>query len=228
MSEFFVITGTKKEAACFEDYTVGIGHKVLCSGARVIRLTSIMQQEIQNGYCALLSFGLAGGLVNDLAPGTLVIPSKITDKTGSSRSVDRETRNILIDTLEDNNIGWVDRLVCGVNKPLTMPAEKEALHRAINAHVVDMESHVAGEIAERVGIPWLVIRAIADHASDSVPQTATESVMENGAISSKKLLKGSFRRPSEIPALITLARNSITGLNTLRRVVPLFLSCHPL
>lgn len=227
MSRLIVITGTKREAACFEDHTVGSGDKVLCSGARATRLSSIVEQELQNDYCALVSFGLAGGLVNDLAPGMLVIPSKISDRTGAIRRVNSNARNILIETLVDNNIAWVDRLVCGVNKPLTTPAEKEALHLLNNADVVDMESHIAGEIAEKAGMPWLVIRAIADHSSNTIPRVATNSVMENGAISAKNLLIGSLGRPSEIPALISLARNSLNGLSVLRRVVPLFLGCHP-
>ncbi|NIF45954.1 phosphorylase, partial [Burkholderia sp. Tr-862] len=129
--------------------------------ARADRLERALAEATARGCAGIVSFGTAGGLAPDLAPGALVIADAIdgpfgrvhTDPTWSAR---------LVAALHDTPV-WarVTRgTMAAVSAPVVSEQEKTSLHRAKGALAVDMESHIAAAFAASRGVPFAVCRAV--------------------------------------------------------------------
>ena len=98
---------------------------------------------------------------------------------------------------------------------------KRALAARTGAVAVDMESHGVAEVAARAGLPFLIVRAVADRSDQAVPRAALGAIDAQGDIRHLALIGRLLARPWEIGALIALGRSSGRGLATLRRVAAL-------
>jgi nucleoside phosphorylase len=96
----------------------------------------------------LVSFGLAGALVGGLAPGTLVVGTRVVDESG----------RVLWEGHPPALAGARPAVVCGAAQIVDTAEERAALARASGAEVVDLES---GRLAES-GHLVAVVRAISD------------------------------------------------------------------
>jgi adenosylhomocysteine nucleosidase len=84
-----------------------------------------------------------------------------------------------------------------------------------------MESHLVAEAASRAGLPFLVVRALADASSQEIPAAARHALGPDGAVRAAAVLAGLLRRPQDLAGLLRLGRDSARGLATLRRVAAL-------
>jgi hypothetical protein len=107
--------------------------------------------------------------------------------------------------------------VAGSDRILATAGDKRALLEASGAAAVDMESHAVAAVATAAGIPFLVLRAIADPADQVVPQVAREALRPDGAIRIRATFGGLLRQPGQLIALLRLARQSTVALAALRR-----------
>ncbi len=105
---------------------------------------------------------------------------------------------------------WTD-MRCG--RLLTMPrlvataAEKRALGRKHDALAVDMESARFAERCTRAGIPFGCIRGISDDVDTGLsPQLAT--MLAGGTVAPFRFAAALARRPSLLPELLRLARDT--------------------
>jgi adenosylhomocysteine nucleosidase len=176
----------------------GIGPAAATVGARRL---------LAAGARALLSWGLAGGLDPSLEAGTLVLPRKVISPEGrvlTTSAAWRERVNEVIVARQRTSCGSL--LTC--REPLGSAAAKALAFRETGAVAVDMESSAVAEVASAEGLPFLVVRAIVDPAQDAVPQVAL-SVTRAGqdGLQVGRLLAALARTPSELTALIRLARH---------------------
>jgi hypothetical protein len=81
-----------------------------------------------------------------------------------------------------------------------------------------MESHEVMRIATANGIPYFVVRAVADAAGDEVPLAAASALAPSGRIAPLPLLWALLRRPADLSGMALLARRSASGFAALRRV----------
>ena len=100
-------------------------------------------------------------------------------------------------------------------------ADKRALLEAIGALAVDMESHAVAAVATAAGIPFLVIRAIADPADRVVPQAALEALRPDGGSASVATFGGVIRQPGQLIASCAWAATAPRRQATLRRAARL-------
>ena len=100
-------------------------------------------------------------------------------------------------------------------------ADKRALFEATGAQAVDMESHEVAAVAAAAGLPFLVIRALADPYDQVIPQVAREALRPDGRVRLQAMLGGLFRERGGAIALVRLARQSVQGLLCLRRAAAL-------
>ncbi len=77
------------------------------------------------------------------------------------------------------------------------------------------------EVAARAGLPFLIVRAVADRSDQAIPRAALGAIDAQGDIRHLALLGRLIARPWEIGALIALGRSSGRGLATLSRVAVL-------
>jgi hopanoid-associated phosphorylase len=188
----------------------------VASGGSAIRLVELIETAIAEGGRAIASFGIAGGLSEDLRPGTCLIGSEVVHKGVVYRA----------------DAAWTARLgtrvgaaalhrIAGVDEALSRPAEKRTLGAATGAAATDMESHVVADVAARHGLPFAVVRVIADPAGRSIPQAALAGMRPDGTTDVGACLRALVRNPAEIPALAWVAVDTARAMLRLFRCVQL-------
>jgi hypothetical protein len=111
--------------------------------------------------------------------------------------------------------------LAGSARLLASPAAKAVLHATSGAHALDMESHLVAAAAAAAGVPFLVVRAIADPVGRALPPLAQSALGPEGEMRPAAVLAGLLRRPQDLAALLRLGRDSARGFASLRRVAAL-------
>jgi adenosylhomocysteine nucleosidase len=177
---------------------------------------------------ALVSFGFAGALAEQLKVGDMVICSTLHYATGpqqeatrprSYRSDERLLR-LASQALEDTGLRPCIGSGVTVPKVVSSPDEKQELGRAFQAHIVDMESYWIARIASDMQIPFVAVRAISDTEHDTLPPfdeiLTPESEWQWG-----KAISYFLRHPQHLTALLGLSRN----VRAARRNLTVFADC---
>lgn len=175
------------------------------SGVGGGRAAAGAQRLITAGANALLSWGTAAGLQPGFSPGALLLPESVIAQDGEILGIDqtwhRRVRSRLLERLD-----VVVQPLAESGSVLRTPADKQALHDATGAAAADMESGALARAARRAGIPFLIIRAIADPASGTIPDTVTAAIGDAGEVRVTKLLGSLLLRPHQWPQLMQLSR----------------------
>lgn len=213
MNRLGVVTGLTAEAHCLRRAGAGNAMAIVCSSGDSSRAESGARRLVEDGASALLSFGIAGGLDPESAAGDLIIGESVV---GVGRESDHDWRNAISGLL--NHMRPRVGTIVGCDRPVASVAEKAALYERHGAIAVDMESHVVGRVATETGVPFAVIRVVADSANDSLPQSALAGLGgADGAPRIGAVLGSLMLRPWELPALIRAARDTRKALNVLER-----------
>ena len=208
-----VVVGMAAEAACLTG--LGDAVRVVRSGARPDLARAGAEALAAGGASVLVSFGIAGALVSGLAPGHLLLPEAVALPGGGSIAVDRRWRETALARLGEVNGGRL----AGSDLPVTSAAAKAALARATGAVAVDMESHVVAAVARARGLPFLVLRAVADPAERGIPAPALAGLGPDGETRPWAVALRLLAAPWTLPALLRLARDSEAGLAALGAAV---------
>jgi adenosylhomocysteine nucleosidase len=211
-----VVVGYRAEARCLSPDL-----RVLCSGVSSERARSAAERLREAGVAGLVSFGLAGGLAADLAPGDLLLPQAVILPGGDRSPTEAAWRERLTETLQRAGLRTQSAPIAGAEHVVATADAKQALHERTGAVAVDMESHGVAEVAARAGLPFLIVRAVADRSDQAIPRAAIDAIDAQGEVRHLAVLGGLMGRPWEIGALINLGRSSGRGLATLRRVAVL-------
>lgn len=107
--------------------------------------------------------------------------------------------------------------IAGVDRPLSDVSEKRALHAETGAVAADMESHIVGRIAAESGLPFAILRVIADPAERQLPPAALVGMRRDGAIDFRAVLGSLVANPSQLPALMQLTVDTGRARATLLR-----------
>jgi len=210
-----IITGLESEARCFARWQGDCQLDIARSGADSARASILAQAMASSGCDGLVSFGLAGGLHPDLHCGDLVLPETVI--CGSAvRPVDEGWRDRLFRRLgtEFNIMGGA---IAGSYTLAGSPEEKAALRRETGAIAVDMESRaVAG-----AGLPFVVVRVIADTHDKAIPDWATNVIGADGKVFPVAVVKAIFANPGSISRLFSMATENREATTVLRRVATL-------
>jgi hopanoid-associated phosphorylase len=162
----------------------------------------------------VVSFGVAGGLSPDLAPGTCVIGSAIVSGTSMNRVSTH-------DGWSKNLLQAMPAAVCGPlygsPGPVIHPRAKAALYKMTGAIAVDMESHIVAGVAAAHGLPVAAIRVIADPAARTLPPSVLAALRPNGAVDIAALIWSVLKRPCDLPSLMRLALDAHAARHTLLR-----------
>lgn len=177
--------------------------------ARADLLERALNEAIARGCVGIVSFGTAGGLAADLAPGTLIVASSVCSPLGEV-ATDLHWSARIATALGASPLAAKLRRgpMAGVGAPLVGAADKAALHASTGALAVDMESHLAGAIAEANGLPFAIIRAIVDPAWRTLPTAATAGLRDDGTTAIGPILRELARQPSQLGGLLQVAADA--------------------
>lgn len=208
------VTGLASEAECLAAL---VGHaNVQVAGIGAGNAERCARALIAIGRGPLVSFGLAGGLSPDLKPGAIVIADTIITPDGYGYVTDAALAARLLAALPNA----VRRPIAGSDDIVASATAKADLNRRTRAAAVDMESHQIARIAQRAGIGFIAVRAIADPYDTALPETALTAVGADGKPDIARVIAGLVRRPGDLPALLRLGGYSRKAHEALRRVAP--------
>jgi adenosylhomocysteine nucleosidase len=157
------------------------------------------------GVSALLSWGTAAGLQPGVAPGTLLLPETIIAAAGGVLAIDKTWHQRIRQSLSGRSDVIVGPLAESAVL-LRTQADKQNLYDATGAAAADMESAAAARVARRAGIPFAVIRAVADPAAGNLPDSVTAAVGPGGQVNLGRLLGSLLIHPHEWSQIMRLAR----------------------
>ena len=206
-----VACGLKAEARIASGGGAITNLAVFAGGGDARRLEAVLDAAAPNAR-ALLSFGIAGGLSPDLAPGSCLVARGVVAPDGDCQSTHGAWSIHLAQSLDVPLV-----LFAGVDAPLVDVAGKAALRKASGASVVDMESHIVGRVARRHGLPFAAMRVVADPADHPLPHAATVGMSSDGRVDVVAILKSLARDPRQIPGLIRTARDARAAFSALLR-----------
>lgn len=222
MTRIGIVTGLAAEATIVRKTQIShsaaadaAAIEVVCLGPGSDRSESAAAMLAAEGAKALISFGVAGALDASLSPGAIVIASRIVDESGTTHQGDEDWASRLA-ALAGDSVRVAVGIVAGSASPIAGAAAKAALGTASGALAVDMESAGVGRAAGRAGLPFIVVRAIADPADRAIPQAALAGLRADGGADVLAVLKGAVRRPGDVPGLMALARDQRRALRALR------------
>jgi adenosylhomocysteine nucleosidase len=188
------------------------GVRAVVGGGVAARLDELVRQLADEGGEAIISFGIAAGLAPQCAAGACLIGREVV-YAGTVFSADPAwTASI------KKIIGSADLVrIAGTDRPLTRPSEKESLHQASGAAAADMESHVVAQIAAELGLPFAVLRVIADPAERALPPAVLAGMRTDGGIDVGAVLASLAKSPHQLPEFIRIAAEAARARAALLR-----------
>ncbi len=205
-SEIGYVTGLTAEA----DLARPLSSLVAAGGGDYAGAAFAAERLVQNGACALISFGLAGGLDPALLPGTLVVPARIIGETPEFEAD--------FNLLARFGGATVDAMFAG-HEIVATAAEKAALFAQTGAAAVDLESGAVARVAARHRLPFLALRVVCDPATSDLPPAALVALNAAGAIGAWRVAQSVLLAPWQVPALLQLARDAKAARATLAQLV---------
>ncbi len=154
---------------------------------------------IEGGALALVSFGLAGGLRPGLLPGTVLVPSAVFESK-QTYTCD----NWLMELLG----GGTGRPILAGYRIAATAGDKALLYRRGRADAIDLESGAVARVATARGVPFAVLRAVADPAERNLPPAALAGLKEDGGIDLPRILLSVLGQPGQIAALLEIGRDA--------------------
>jgi hopanoid-associated phosphorylase len=207
-----IVTGIAREAEIVQ----GPGVRILMSAADTGALRANLADLNPKDFAAVISFGLAGGLHADHAPGRIAIGRDVV-ANGRRWSATPQVVSALERALKAAGHDHAVMSFAGVDEAVMLPAHKQALHAQTGAHAVDMESHAAAAYAETHGLPFGILRAICDPVTRALPPLATKALKPDGSMDYVSIATGLMRNPFQIPSLIATGRDANAAFEALRR-----------
>ncbi len=190
---------------------IAAGPGVAVLHGHIPNLRTALEDAIARGASGIISFGIAGGLAPDLAPGAWVVASGVV-AAHKRYPTDRDWARRLLQALGCA----VHADIAGVDAPVIEPADKRALRDATTSVAVDMESHIAAEAAQAHGLPFAACRVIIDPAHRALPPAALVNLRPDGTPDVAAVLRSVIRQPRQLPALLRVAADARAAQLALR------------
>jgi adenosylhomocysteine nucleosidase len=149
-----------------------------------------------------ISSGLAGSLQSDYRPGD-ILAARLVSEVGEPVAV--ASHRELLATAVECGARQIERLA--TSRTLVARAEQKQELRD-QAEAVDMESYTILAEAARCGVPAVAIRAISDTADFDIPYDFERARDAQGQIRVMGVVSQVLRRPSGLPVLLKLSRDS--------------------
>lgn len=185
----------------------GMGLDPAAAGAKVL---------LRAGARSLVSWGCAGAIDPALRSGTLVLPAHVIAESGTY-ATSPGWRGRIASAAGGREPIDAGPLLSGGTVLLDRRSRQQARDRS-GASAVDMESAAVGAAALQAGVPFLVVRAIADPATHDLPAFLPAITDAYGRPRLGRLARALLTEPSALAALLRLQRAFGRALATLSRV----------
>ena len=227
MSPLGLITGMKSEAALLyaaaQDGSDPVCPMIAVTGGDPLRAETAAREFATAGAAGLISFGIAGGLDPALEPGDLILAEGVRLPDEDVISTQASWRTAFAAAAA----GTADGMIYGSDLAVSRTDDKARLFTDYGVRAVDMESHGVARAAREAGLPFLIVRAIADPADRTIPPAALVGLGPDGEQRPFAVMLALLRNPAQVPALIQLARDAKTALRRLAAAAPSVVNSAP-
>lgn len=210
--QLIVVVGISKEA----ELARGKNINVVISGADPSRLQQALKSLNPEKVRAIISYGVAGGLDPEYRPGDVIVPRAVV-MGGKRWETDAFLSSQFAGQIVGQNIVVHDGVLVGSNEVIMNPKAKKDIHDQTGAAAVDMESHIAAQYAEDVGVPFAVVRVISDPAERTLPSVTRNSIKPNGDIRIFRIIGKLLYHPWQLPDLIRAGKDSSLAFDILEK-----------
>jgi adenosylhomocysteine nucleosidase len=207
-----VVTGLSAEAKIVAD----LHCHAICGGGRVEATQRKIDRLVAEGATGLISFGIAGALDPKLKAGDLVISATVIDGAahcyvGSPNWLEQALK--MLPHAHAGDIYASDTIISSVD-------DKARIFKQYSTLSVDMESHHMARVAAKRGLPFIVLRAIADNAGEALPSAFGAGVDEDGQSRPWPIIASLLSGRLRLAEVLRVAKSTSRALATLR-------SCRP-
>lgn len=144
----------------------------------------------------VLVVGIAGAVWEQTPIGTVIRPARVID-----HATGREHRHQPLGPGEAHGALWTTDVIT--------PASELPALRAQGVVALDMETAAIAQACEARGVPWTVVRAISDRATDgSVDDDVFHLARADGRPDPKAVARYFARHPRRIPGLLRMGRDA--------------------
>ena len=214
------------EAGCLTDKTIPVNTPVQINENAIVIVCGMgeeyariaAQMLIEQNVSALVSWGTAGALTENVHTGDLILADSVVTKEGESYLFDTEWNKRVANKLCNTSLKIRNGTIAHADQVLVTTENKSRLQSVTHAVAVDMESISVARCADAANLPCMAVRAIIDEASQVIPEAIIDNTDIFGRPALLPLLISLSRKPDLIPALIHLAKGMKAATKTLKTV----------
>jgi len=180
---------------------------------------------IKKDVRALVSWGTAGALTENIHAGDLLLADGVVSNDENKYSFDTEWNKRIANELCNTSLKIRHGMIAHAHQVLATAEDKQNLHSKTNALAVDLESFAIAQLATETTLPCISVRAIIDEASQCIPEAVIKHTDIFGRPDIFSLFSSLIRQPGLITELIKLGigmKAATTCLNTVARSQALF------
>ena len=172
------------------------------AGDGASRAVRILEALLDALPCSgVLGVGVAGGLTDDLALGSLVVATRVVSADGAEHLPEPAC----VAAAQRHGARPV-RVICSPALAATAVDKARLRERAgEEAAVVDLESAAWAETARTRGLPWSILRVVSDAWDEDLPSFLIRAQRPDGSVARGRVALGAMVVPSRIPTLVRLA-----------------------
>jgi hopanoid-associated phosphorylase len=187
------------------------GVRVFACGGNVGLRAAAIRHAVVSGAPAIVSFGIAGGLLPHLRPGSWIVASGVC--AGKRRiNADSAWTDRLAERLPGAEVGEI----VSVPAPVRAPHQKRHLQARTGACGVDMESYQAAALAQELGVPFAAVRVVADPLERELPPAVHSGLQTDGSVALSSVLDSLAHEPGQ---LLSLARVTVDAFVAFRALL---------
>ncbi len=187
------------------------GFSVVIGAGDRDRTAALVATAAAQTHC-LVSFGIAGALAPDLKAGTVVISGEVVTERYRWTVAPPLCRQL---TEFARSVGAVYGPVFGSSSIITTTTGRKRARAMTQALAVDLESEIVAITATTLGLPFIVLRAIADTARRDLPPASLVPLRADGKPNVSRVFAAILRRPFQLADIIGLAQETRMALSAL-------------
>lgn len=186
-----------------------VGGVVAVAGGGRADLLEARLEALAPGVRALMSFGVCGAADLKLRTGDWLVGAGV--RGAAEYECDLMWMLVLGSRLNAFTPAyiWSDGKLADV-------ASKRAV--SATASAIDMESHVAGNVADRHGLPFAIARVVSDRADQTLPPAFANAIRPDGGTDLTAMLASIARHPAQLPRVFGASADAVRALASLRRL----------
>lgn len=184
------------------------------SDVTVLSGTRDLDAQVPAECKAIISFGLNGGLSEQIRIGEITVARELVDHDGKVYHPDRGWAMRIGSTMP-TYVKLVRWYSSGSFNTADTPFQRAQLNIKFQADVIDDETLGVAQFAAKRGIPWQALRSCSDGANDTVPPAARDALNADGSDNLVRVLTSICRDPLQITAMLDIAHKFGRSLGTL-------------